>query len=301
MEAVLEGRHLVPEVVAGIHALIAVAAAAGHRGDAGGVHQGPGLLGRQDAVLAVAACAGGRVVGPSLHGQAMHAVRVHRLDVVMADTTGFSHVGAIHPRLGVLRGQDVVAAMAGGTGRRRGVALGHLTAMHTQAIGLHRLGEGDLVLGEELGVGVAGSAGVSQVLAVHRGGRLAAGLDLVGRAMAGLAGGRIGHAAQLGKAMDALRVGLDLVLVAAGAVHRFRLVGVRQAGDAAVAPDASHAAMLGSLEGDKIHLMAGGAVLGRRRGREHHHGHQPSEQKTHSHLSSPQNFSLRIHRNRTCW
>ena len=190
----------------------------------------------------------------------MDAVRIDGLDRGVADAAGLGHMVPVDLGAGILGGQDVMAAMAVGAGGCGGVALGHFPAMETQLVGLHRLGEGDVVVaGEELGVRVAGAAGIGQVLLGDLG--LVATHDQVGRAVARGAGGGVRHTALLGQSVDALGVGLDLAIVAAGAVHLGDLVGVGQLGDGGMATETANAGMLRGLELHQVHLVAAEAIL----------------------------------------
>src|ERR1035438_2481025 len=206
-------------------------------------------------MLAMAAGAGGSVLGTLPHSLAMDTLKVDVFDLAVAGTTGRGHVRPVHLGLGILGWQDVMASVAIRTGGRLGVPLGHLTAMHAQAIGLHWLGEGNLMFGEKLGIGMARSACIRQILLVCPGGGAGAGQNLMLGPMAGPAGRRVKYAVLPGHAMDTLRVGLDLVLVAGGAIHRRRLARVGEPRDAAVTACAAHACMRGCLEGHEVHLM----------------------------------------------
>src|SRR5262245_6771184 len=87
-----------------------------------------------------------------------------------------------------------MAAVAVGAGGGPLVAASHGPAVHAPLVGLHRVGERDLVAGHEVGVRVAAAAGAGLVPLGHGRGRLVDADQGVGLAVARGAGGGVAGA-----------------------------------------------------------------------------------------------------------
>src|SRR5579864_6645883 len=87
----------------------------------------------------------------------------------------------------ILRGKDSVAAMTIGAGCGSSVSIRHRSSMHALSIEFHGMRERNLVPREKLLVAVTGSASVRQILLSYRRSRVARGLNLMHRTVAGAA------------------------------------------------------------------------------------------------------------------
>ena len=167
--AVLVGGDAVPgHREAGHQRRIGMAARAGFLRDVRHINRRSGIAGREDAVLAVAVGAGGRLQNAFGDGLAVNALRVGVVDVRVALAAGGGDVLLPDFRMRIGDGQDVVHAVA--VIARSGVFVALLdgAAMHALPICLDGANFGEHVLRGQLWIGVARAAGIGQMLLAHR-------------------------------------------------------------------------------------------------------------------------------------
>ncbi len=261
-----------------------MAAPAGLQRDIGGEDGRAGLLGREDAVLAMAVRAHRGSGSPLGAGHPVDALLVGSGNLRVALAAGLRHPLMEDRGARVHGPEDGVAAVAVAAGGPA-APFGDGAGVDALPVGLQRLGHRDAELGHQLGVGVTPAAGLSQVGVMDRRGRIAVGDDRVNVAVAARAGGRFHAAVRAGAPVDAGLVLLHRLGVAHGAVHLPDALGVGELVGARVAVAAGEKTMGALGEAVVVELGvaggAGGLVSGLRMqgeaGASQRYGEQPHE------------------------
>ena len=183
VKAVLErGDHVRVEIELLTDPQVAVTALAGHLRHVAREDRRAHLLVPQDAVLAVAVGAHGRLADSPRRRPPVDALGVDRENSSVALTAGLGHAPAIHLRPRVGGRQDGVGAMAGAASRRL-LALPQGSGVNAGRVGAQRLGDLQASARHHLRVGVALAAGVRQAFWSDRGRGVAARRQGVHRAV----------------------------------------------------------------------------------------------------------------------
>ena len=151
-----------------------MAAAAAEQALVGGRYRGATGAGRENAVLAVAIRADGRVARTPQEGLAVYARQVGIGDVGVAGAAGGGYVGAIDHGFGIAVLEYIVTAVAVVTAGPA-IAVVHRRGVHTVAVGRQRVHHVDAIVRHHVRIGVAAAAGFRQPGVADRGVRVVRG------------------------------------------------------------------------------------------------------------------------------